>query len=341
MKYILISGMGTMFLLLGIGSVYAAFGTLNFADFAGQTMGGINPIFKQSAAIMLFCAFLLKSAVFPFHFWQPDFHTTAPTPLSAALSSVVVKVGVYGIIRMVTLLFLDEAPVIQNLLMALGVISIFFGGFSALRTYDGKRMLAYSTFGQVGFILLAIGWGNPLALAAALIFAFNHAFIKSSLLLIMGAIASRTVAKTARLSELSGVGHQMPWLLGILLFIGGMGLIGIPPLNGFISKYAIIQGGINAEHWGFVIPAVFGSLLTLLYVIRGWQKIFQQEPEETSAELKPMGKGDNYLAPLFLISLCIVFGIFAEPLLNYVNLAVEELQIPLNYIQAVFPEVIP
>ena len=140
---------------------------------------------------MLMCAFLLKSAVFPFHFWQPDFHTAAPTPVHAVLSSVVVKVGVYGLIRLTMLLFIAEAPLVRDLLLVLGIIGIFFGSLAALRTYDAKRMLAYSTFGQIGFILLGIGWGTPLALIGAIVYAFNHAFIKSSLLMITGALASR------------------------------------------------------------------------------------------------------------------------------------------------------
>ncbi len=106
------------------------------------------------------------------------------------LSSVVVKVGIYGLIRMITTLFIAEAAIIQELLIVLGVIGIFFGSLGALRTYDAKRMLAYSTFGQIGFILVAIGWGTPLALIGALVYAVNHSFIKSALLMLTGVVSS-------------------------------------------------------------------------------------------------------------------------------------------------------
>ena len=182
LKYILISSMGTLFLLLGIAALYATFGTLNMADIAQTLLTGERPVLAPASAIMLLCAFLLKSAVFPFHFWQPDFHTTAPTPISAMLSSIVVKVGVYGIIRLVTLLFIEEAPLLERWLSMLGIIGILFGSLAALRTYNAKRMLAYSTFAQIGFILVGIGWGGTLAIAGALVYAFNHAFIKSALL---------------------------------------------------------------------------------------------------------------------------------------------------------------
>ncbi len=175
LKYLLISAMGSLFLLIGIASAYASLGTLNMADMARLLDTGERPLLAQAAAAMLASAFLLKSAVFPFHFWQPDFHTTAPTAVSAMLSSVVVKVGVYGIIRLVTLLYTDEADTINAILIVLGIIGIFFGSLSALRTYHIKRMLAYSTFAQVGFILVGIGWGTPLALLGAIVYAFNHA----------------------------------------------------------------------------------------------------------------------------------------------------------------------
>ena len=127
LKYILISSMGTLFLLLGIAAMYAALGTLNMADMARILLTGERPFLAPASALMLLCAFLLKSAVFPFHFWQPDFHTTAPTPVSAMLSSIVVKVGVYGIIRLVTLLFIVEAPLLQRWLALLGIIGVIFG----------------------------------------------------------------------------------------------------------------------------------------------------------------------------------------------------------------------
>lgn len=120
------------------------------------------------------------------------------------LSSVVVKIGVYGLIRMVTVLFIAEAAFIGQLLVILGVIGIFFGSLGALRTYDAKRMLAYSTFGQIGFILVAIGWNTPVALIGALVYAFNHAFIKSALLMLTGVVTSRTSPKTGEITKLGG-----------------------------------------------------------------------------------------------------------------------------------------
>ncbi len=330
-KYLLISSLGTLFLLIGIAALYATFGTLTMADIARLLASGERPLLAQAAAVMLMCAFLLKSAVFPFHFWQPDFHTTAPTPVHSVLSSVVVKVGIYGLIRMITLMFTAEADLIQDLLVILGVIGIFFGSLGALGTYDAKRLLAYSTFGQIGFILVAIGWGTPLALAAALVYAVNHSFIKSSLLMITGGISSRSIGKTARLTEIAGLGKKLPYI-SVLYFLGGMALAGIPPLNGFISKVTLVQGGIGAESWLVLGLAVGAGMITLLYMMRTWQHIFQKVPDEFT-KTKPTG--DNLLAPSLLIALCIVLGIYAAPLIDLATQTAAQIGDPQIYIRAV------
>ena len=330
-KYLLISAMGSLFLLLGIGAIYASFGTLTLADIARLLESGQRPLLAQTAAVMLMCAFLLKSAVFPFHFWQPDFHTAAPTPVHAVLSSVVVKVGVYGLIRLTMLLFIKEAPLVRDLLVILGIIGIFFGSLAALRTYDAKRMLAYSTFGQIGFILLGIGWGTPLALIGAIIYAVNHAFIKSSLLMITGAVASRVPNHSARLIDIAGAGQKLP-VMGGLYMLGGLALAGVPPMNGFISKLSIIRGGIDAHSWLILGLAVAAGLITLMYTMRTWQHIFQRAPEDT---LHVHLSGDSLTAPFLLVSLCVVLGLFALPVVSAATVAVERLSDPQLYIRSV------
>ncbi len=330
-KYLLISALGSLFLLIGIGAIYATFGTLNVADMARLLATGERPLLAQAAAVMFMCAFLLKSAVFPFHFWQPDFHTTAPTPVHAVLSSVVVKVGVYWLIRLTTLLFTIEGPLIRTLLIVLGLIGIFFGSLAALKTYDAKRMLAYSTLGQIGFILLGIGWGTPLALVGAIVYSFNHALIKSSLLMITGAISSRMPTKSARLTDLTGAGRGLKGISRLYL-LGGLALAGVPPLNGFISKVTLVQGGISAGGWLALGLAVSAGLITLLYVIRTWQLIFQQPPDPT-LHLKP--GGDSLLAPIVLISLCVALGLFAGPLIEASTAVVVQVSNTQIYIRAI------
>lgn len=354
-KYLFISGTGTLLLLLGIAATYATFGTLNMADVGRQLqlLGGERPLLATSAAVMLVASFLLKSAVFPFHFWQPDFHTTAPTPIHAVLSSVVVKVGIYAIIRLMTLWFTEEAAALGNLLFLLGVIGIFFGSFSALRTNNGKRLLAYSTIGQIGFILVGIGWWgmskNELALAAAIIYAFNHAFIKSALLMVMGLVSSRNSLKSAVLRPhnnpnvpppITGIGTEIPPIIGWLWLLGGMALAGVPPMNGFISKLAIVQSGVATDQILFVLLVVSSGVLSLSYVFRTWQTVFQQKFEkpalvEGAPKFYVKTFGDSVLAPTLLITICVVLGLYASPLVDLVARAVVQLGQPDIYISAV------
>jgi multicomponent Na+:H+ antiporter subunit D len=331
-KYVFISGIGSVCLLLGIAAMYTTFGTLNLAHMAQLLATEGRPLLARSAAVMLMCSFLLKSAVFPFHFWQPDFHTTAPTAVSAMLSSVVVKVGIYMIIRILTLLFTEEAAQLQQILLVLGIIGVFFGSFAALRTYNGKRLLAYSTIAQIGFILVAIGWGTPIALAAAIIYAVNHAFIKSALLMIMGLVSSRNHEHSVDFVDIEGAGRLMSPVIGILWFLGGMALAGLPPLNGFIGKLMIVQSGVELSRWLPLGLVVTSGALTTLYIFRTWQRVFQQQKE---VKLHLLKTGDGILAPVFLIGICILLGVYARPLVILAEQTALQISDPSIYIHAV------
>lgn len=231
-KYFYMSLIAAGFLLLACGLLYVEYGTLNMAQLGAATAADTTQLALVACGLLL-ALFLVKGAGFPFHFWQPDFHTAAPTPVHAVLSSVVVKLGIYGVLRMTTLLFIEQAPLIQTILIVVGLIGIFYGGLGATGTYDAKRMLAYSTMGQLGFIFVGIGWGTPLTIAAALVFAFNHSLAKAAMLMLAGTIASRAPVKSAAFEVIRGVGSTHP-AIGVLFLIGGLSLAGIPPTNGFI-----------------------------------------------------------------------------------------------------------
>ena len=334
LKYVYISMLASIFLLIAIGCLYIGYGTLNMADLAQRVQANPDQPTLWLGIVFLFATFMVKSAAFPFHFWQPDFHTVAPTPVSAMLSSVVVKLGVYGFMRMTTLLFVGQADTIHTLLLIIGVAGVAYGGFGALGTHNAKRMLAYSTLAQLGFILVAIGWGTPLALAAAILFTINHSLIKSALLMLAGYVASRAPIKSASFEVVQGVGRHAPWA-GVLFFVGGMALAGLPPTNGFISKLALFRSGAAAggeSTW--ISLAIIGvlSLLSLIYVMRAFMRIWWQP---RTSENKVKATGDSLLAPTCLIGLCLILGIFAEPLLQVTTTAAQWAYAPALYIQAV------
>ncbi len=330
-KYFLISLLASMFLLIACGTLYATYGTLNMADLAIRIKAEPNLPLTLTAMVFLLVFFMIKSAVVPFHFWPPDFHAAAPTPVSAMLSSVVVKLGVYGFIRMITLLFIDQAESISMVLLILGILGVLFGGFGAMGTSNAKRMLAYSTIGQIGFILVAIGWSTPLSLAAALIFIFNHSLIKSALLMMAGVLASRLRIKSAEFSLLAGSGKTKP-VTGLLFIMGSIALAGIPPMNGFISKLSLFLSGLDAE--AYLTLAIIGiaSLLTLVYMIRAFVMIWLQTPESDSSPLNP---GDHLLVPALLIAFCLILGLWAAPLVHLTQQITVWLSDPSNFIRAV------
>ncbi len=330
-KYFFISLFAAIFLLSAIGSLYVSYGTLNMADLAQRIMADPSRPLLPIAMVLMFAFFMVKSAVVPFHFWQPDFHTAAPTPISAMLSSVVVKLGVYGFLRMTTLLFVPLAQTVRGLLIVLGVIGVIFGGLAALGTHNAKRMLAYSTLGQIGFILVGIGWGTPVAIAAAIVLTVNHSLIKAAMLMLAGAVASRAPVKSASFVNITGVGKSLPFM-GALFFTGGLALAGIPPTNGFVGKLALFRSGVLAGEYGVLAAAGVASIITIVYVVRAFEAIFWVPPAE-GVKAKPVG--DSLLAPTLLIVLCLVLGLWAEPLLRLAAGVSSWLGDPAAYIAAV------
>jgi formate hydrogenlyase subunit 3/multisubunit Na+/H+ antiporter MnhD subunit len=247
------------------------------------------------------------------------------------LSSVVVKLGVYGFLRMTTLLFVEQSATVRGLLVVLGLAGIVYGGLAAVGTHNAKRMLAYSTLAQVGFILVAVGWGSRLALTAAIIFIVNHSFIKAALLMLAGAVASRAPVKTAAFDVVTGVGKTMP-LAGLLFFVGGLALAGIPPTNGFISKMMLFSSGIEAEHFATLAALGLVSVLTLIYVVRAFQRIWWQPPADGT---KAKAGGDRLLAPALLIAGVLLLGLWPEPLVRLAEATAAWLGDPEAYIRAV------
>jgi multicomponent Na+:H+ antiporter subunit D len=330
-KYFYISQIAAACLLVAVGCLYVAYGTLNMADLSVRMAAGPVAPLQTVAMVALLVAFAIKSAIVPFHYWQPDFHAAAPTAVSAVLSSVVVKVGVYGLIRMRTLLFAGHDDALPAVLMVLGAAGLVLGGLAATGTHHLKRLLAYSTLGQIGFIVIAIGWGTAAGLAAAVLHSFNHSLIKSALLMLAGAVASRARIKSASFDVIQGMGRFMP-VAGVLFLLGAMALAGLPPLNGFISKLALFRGGLAIDAHLSLAVFVVGSFLSLFYVVRAYQRVWWDEPgPETSA--KP--EGDRLFAPAILIGLCVALGVWAEPLWALATDTATWLGAPQLYVEAV------
>ncbi len=259
-KYLVLGTIASTMLLVGIAIVYNLTGSVNMADVA-RFVSGMPPNKALLFALAMFLfGFGLKAGLVPFHAWLPDAHPSAPAPVSAMLSGVLIKaIGVYPLIRITYSVF--GAPnIILNLILWLGVISAVVGVFLALGQYDIKRLMAYHSVSQMGYVAIGIGLGTPLGIAAALFHMFNHALFKSLLFLSAGSLESATGTRDLR--QMGGLKKKMP-ITSLATATGSLSIAGVPPFNGFFSKLLIIIAAIMAKQYVAAGVAAFVSLLTL------------------------------------------------------------------------------
>jgi multicomponent Na+:H+ antiporter subunit D len=264
-KYAVMGGVASLLILMGVVFLYSYTGTLNMADMARIMAGSEQPALMYLVFGLLLTGFGLKAAMVPFHAWLPDAHPSAPAPISAMLSGVLIKaLGVYAIARVFFTIF-GFPHEISIILMTLGAISMGVGALVALRQWDMKRLLAYSSISQVGYIMLGLGIGTPLGILGALFHLFNHSIFKSLLFLDSGAV--EYAAGTRNMKEMGGLSRKLPVTSGSTL-AGAMSLAGIPPFAGFWSKLIIIIAAVEANHMKLAAWAVLMSIVTIAYILK-------------------------------------------------------------------------
>ena len=270
-KYLMLSVVASAAVLTAIAILYGMTGALGFdAVAAGLRLLEANTVTGIAAALFLM-GFGLKAALIPFHAWLPDAHPSAPAPISAILSGLLIKVsGVYAIAR-IFYHVLGLTPALSQILMWLGAVSIVVAAFLALGQSDMKRMLAYSSISQVGYVVLGIGIGTPLGVAGGLFHLLNHALAKGLLFLTSGSVQQAT--GTRNLDEMGGLAKRMPWTAGTNL-IGSLSIAGVPPLGGFWSKLIIIIALVQSGEAALAVIAVLASVLTLWYYLIMQRKAF-------------------------------------------------------------------
>ncbi|HHX73613.1 MAG TPA: monovalent cation/H+ antiporter subunit D family protein [Firmicutes bacterium] len=256
-----------------IGGLALFFGIIITFELGGSVSLNGPLLIKEpsSLALLAFLAYLIgfgmKAGMFPLHVWLPDAHPVAPSPASALLSGIMLKTGAYGLLRVVFHVFgskmiLDAGW--TTLLAVLAIITILLGSAVALTQEDLKRRLAYSSIGQMGYILLGMTIINERALLGDVFHIFSHAFMKSTLFLAAGAIILKTGKR--KIKELAGVGRQMPFTL-FAFSLAAISMMGIPPLSGFLSKWALSLGALDAGKPYYVVVLLISSLLNGLYYL--------------------------------------------------------------------------
>jgi multicomponent Na+:H+ antiporter subunit D len=276
-KYLMLSVIASAAILVSIAILFGMTGSLGFPAVAE----GLKSL--EAKAAVGFCAALfimgfgLKAALVPFHAWLPDAHPSAPAPISAILSGLLIKVsGVYALTRILFNVF-GLTPALSRVLMYLGAVSIVFAALLALGQKDMKRLLAYSSISQIGYVVLGIGTGTPLGIAGGLFHLFSHALAKGLLFLNSGSIQRST--GTRNLDEMGGLAKRMP-ITAATTIVGSLSIAGVPPLSGFWSKLFIIMALVQGGEEPLAVVAVLASVLTLWYYLLIQRKAFFGKLEE-------------------------------------------------------------
>ena len=245
-KYLVLGGVSSLVILLAIALLYASTGTLNMADMSIYLQESSSKHLLFFIFALFLMGFGLKSAMVPFHAWLPDAHPSAPAPISAMLSGLIIKaLGIYCVVR-IFFIILGMAPIIKIILMVMGGLSMVIGVFLAVGQWDFKRLLAYHSISQMGYVMVGIGLATPLGIIGGLFHLLNHAIFKSLLFLCSGAFEYST--GTRQLKNLGGLIKKMPWT-GTSCSIAALSISGVPPLNGFWSKVIIVVALIQAEYY--------------------------------------------------------------------------------------------
>lgn len=285
-RYLLIGTIGASLYLLGVGYLYSMTGTLNMADLAQRVVPHLNsPLFAIAVACFII-GFGIKMALFPLHGWQPDAYTFAHPGAAAFIAGCMSKAPAYALIRFVYYIFKVDNPVMHsalNVLGILGVAGILIGSIMAMAQYDFRRMLAYSSVAQIGYIAIGLAMGNMYGFIGAVLHVINHAFMKSSLFLVIGGIEYRF--GEVNLYRLGGMNKKMT-ISTITVLLASLSMIGLPPTCGFFSKWYLMLGAYTGAQYFYIAVLVISSLLNAIYFFRIIEQMFVQR-EASLTEVHP------------------------------------------------------
>lgn len=311
-QYLVMGTIGATFILIGIGFMYSMTGTLNMADMAARlpTEGGLRTVLVAFAFLTVGIA--LKMALFPLHLWLPNAYAYAPSVVSAFLAATATKVSVYILIRFVFSVFGVEFAFglhdFGRILMPIALVGMFVASTVAIFQHDIKRMLAYSSIAQIGYMALGISFATVTGLTAGIVHLFNHALMKGGLFMAMGCIMLRL--QSVDIDDMRGIGRRMPFTMGAWV-VGGLGLIGVPLTVGFISKWYLVQAALEQGMWWVAALLLLSSLLALAYVWRVVETAYFKSPPEDAPEVREAPL--SMLIPTWiLIGATIVFGVMTS-----------------------------
>lgn len=318
-RYVILGTVGAAFYLLSVAYLYSVTGTLNMADLAT-----ILPALYDSNAVLVGFAFFvigmsIKMALFPMHAWLPGAYSNAPSAVSALIAGTTTKVAAYVLIRVMFFVFepsfsIEQIPV-TALLAWMGAIAMVLGSVMAIAQTNLKRMLAYSSVAQIGYIVLGVGLANTAGFTGSVLHLVNHAVMKGGLFLVAGAIVYQTGTRDIR--QFARLSVTMPWTAAAFTTFA-FAMIGIPPTGGFFSKLYLILGAIDAGQWVFVFVIVLSSVLALAYLMNVIRYMYFATPAspEPPADLRKPEPGQPLPASMLVPMLVTAVGIVLLGLFN-------------------------
>ena len=307
-QYLIMGTIGATFLLIGIGLIYAETGSLNMMDLSLRLPATFEYRTIHTAFAFIVVGVGLKLAMFPLHLWLPNAYTYAPSVITVFLAATATKVAVYVMLRIVFMVFSDgfaQATPTNEMFMLLGVAGVLIASVYAVYQRDAKRLLAYSSVAQVGYMVLGIAFGSVLGVTASLVHMFNHALMKGALFMALGALVYRV--GSSHIDKLHGLGRQMPWTFAAI-FIGGLSLIGVPGTAGFISKWYLVLAALEQQAWLVAVVILVGSLIAVIYLWKLVEVLFFRPAEQSDTTVKEAPL--SLLIPMWiLVAANVYFGL--------------------------------
>lgn len=308
-RYLALGTIGATFYLIGIGLLYQATGTLNIADLAVRVQELSDSRSVRAAFGFMTIGLAIKLALFPLHIWLPNAYAYAPSVSSAFLAATATKVSIYVLVRVFFTIFGPDysfgAMSLNLVLLPLAILAMFIGSIIAMFQLDIKRMLAYSSVAQIGYMIMGISLASVLGVTGGILHLFNHALMKGALFLAMGCVFYRL--GSVALADMDGIGRRMPWTMAAFV-IAGLSLVGIPLTGGFVSKWFLILAALDQDWWWLAALILLSSLLAVIYVWRIFEVAYLRPIPK---EAPPISEAPiSLLIPTWILALAnVYFGI--------------------------------
>ena len=327
-KYFTMSAIGAYAMLMAIVIVHSATGSFLISDlisgFSAMSIGT-----RILVVVLFLIGFGVKAALMPLHIWAPDAYSNAPMSYTAIFSGSLSKMGIYGmvIVFMALVTKLPQESIIRDIVAWLAAITAAISTLWAIKQDDAKRLLAYSSIGQLGYIIIGIAIGTPQAMLAGLFLAFMHGVFKSTLFMVVGAVEKQT--GTSNLKKVTGLIRKMPWTF-LAAMISIIALAGIPPLGGFVGKWMLYESMITSRHFFLVILVFFSSTAAFLYCYKFLFGFFLGQEEKEWEHVKEAPA--VMVVPMMILSVVsIVLGTFPQLILKPIDSALAYLGMPHTY----------